>query len=391
MKNKRRKYAKIISGQLPAGVLVQATLLLAGVLAVMVAPRFPAQIEKYYSMGAGSIFMKMLSGFSRLFPFSLAEILIAGGILFLLFFILVRIPLAGFRKKHRRKSRKALHPQPDRLSRVFRIFRAAALAYLLFYGLWGLNYFRIPLLKIAGYPAVPYSAKTLADFTARVAWETTSARAQVMEDAADGIARLQGEPSGAAVRAAPGLQKLQEKFPEFRITGVRAKPVVLSGVLSRLGIAGFFFPFTGEASVNVRMPAITVPQAVCHELAHLNGYAREEEAEFLACMACRLHPDPDFRYSGRLVELSHCLNLLRAADPAAWQAVWNGMDDGVARDLAAVSRYWKDREGLLTRVSEKVNDYYLKSNRQEQGVGSYSQVVGLLLAEAAAEAAAENP
>jgi len=48
--------------------------------------------------------------------------------------------------------------------------------------------------------------------------------------------------------------------------------------MSYLGIGGVYFPFTGEANVNISMPHTSIPFTACHEMAHQIGFAREDEA-----------------------------------------------------------------------------------------------------------------
>ena len=54
--------------------------------------------------------------------------------------------------------------------------------------------------------------------------------------------------------------------------------------------------------------------------------------------------------------------------------------DGVRRDFAANSEYWKQFEGKVAEVSQKINDAYLKANDQTDGTKSYGRMVDLLLA-----------
>ena len=50
-----------------------------------------------------------------------------------------------------------------------------------------------------------------------------------------------------------------------------------------------------------------------------------------------------------------------------------------ARDLAANDAFWAKYEGKIAEVSNQINDAYLKSNGQEQGVKSYDKMVDMLV------------
>lgn len=59
--------------------------------------------------------------------------------------------------------------------------------------------------------------------------------------------------------------------------------------MSYLDISGIYCPFTFEANVNVHMNDVLIPVTMCHELSHLSGYMREDEANFIAFWrACKV-------------------------------------------------------------------------------------------------------
>ena len=138
------------------------------------------------------------------------------------------------------------------------------------------------------------------------------------------------------------------------------------------------------------MPDPELPFAASHEIAHERGFAREDEANYLGYLACRLHPHPDFRYSGLLAASVYAQNALYRADRPAWDRIEKMRSAGVRRDLDAL-RAWSERHrGRASRAAERVNDAYLKSQGQAGGVQSYGRVVDLLLAERRAGTPAER-
>ena len=58
--------------------------------------------------------------------------------------------------------------------------------------------------------------------------------------------------------------------------------------MSRTEITGIFIPFTMEANVNVDIPDYSLGSTMCHELAHLHGFIREDEANYISYLACKL-------------------------------------------------------------------------------------------------------
>jgi hypothetical protein len=151
--------------------------------------------------------------------------------------------------------------------------------------------------------------------------------------------------------------------------------------LSRIGITGIYFPFTGEPNVNTTVPDVELPFSAAHEVAHQRGFAREDEANYIGYVACRFHPDADFRYAGLLAASHYALSALHALDPAAAARVQAGRSAPVLRDEGAL-RAWTDRyRGRANEAGRRVNDAYLKTQGQADGVRSYGRMVDLLLAE----------
>jgi hypothetical protein len=124
-----------------------------------------------------------------------------------------------------------------------------------------------------------------------------------------------------------------------------------------------------------------VPFSAAHELAHRAGVAREDEANFQAFRTCRSHPDQAFRYAGHFVAGLYALGALRGVDRAEDARVRELYTPAVERDMRAL-RAWRTRyRSRLGDVQEKVNDTYLRSQGQAEGVRSYGRMVDLMLAE----------
>ena len=133
--------------------------------------------------------------------------------------------------------------------------------------------------------------------------------------------------------------------------------------MSWAGIAGIYIPFTAEANVNVHQPPLLLLSSGAHEMAHYLGFAREDEANFIAYLACIHSKDPCIRYSGVMLALIHCGNQLYKTDPIAYQAVWEACySPGMIRDLRGYNEYWDRYEGQVEAAVDQLNDGYLKHN-----------------------------
>lgn len=107
---------------------------------------------------------------------------------------------------------------------------------------------------------------------------------------------------------------------------------------------------------------------------------QEEEANFIAFLACIGSERPDFQYSGYLSGWVYCMNALYRSDYDTWQEVRPLLAEEAEPDLAADRAFWDSYEGKISETADRVNDAYLKVNGQADGVQSYNRMVDLIVA-----------
>ena len=166
--------------------------------------------------------------------------------------------------------------------------------------------------------------------------------------------------------------------------------MVFSKVMSSTLTLGVYFPYTFESNINIDVPDHTIPATMCHELAHVEGFMREDEANFIGFLACMQSDRPDFQYSGYMSAFVYALNRLAEEDYDAATVIANMVDDGVVRDDRAESEYWSQYRG--TAVSEttgEIYETYLESNDQSDGLKSYGKMLDLVIAWYQSEVKAE--
>jgi hypothetical protein len=178
-----------------------------------------------------------------------------------------------------------------------------------------------------------------------------------------------------------GYEQAGAIYPELGGRYGKPKGLLLSAPMSYLGLAGVYFPFTGEANVNMAVPDAMLPSTMSHEMAHQRGFAREDEANYIAYLTCSLNPDPDFQYSGNLLAVVISMNMLNRYDTERYTQLQEKYSKGVREDLKYYSVFLKKHESVVGQISNDVNDLYLKSNQQVDGVYSYNRMVDLLIAE----------
>ncbi len=158
------------------------------------------------------------------------------------------------------------------------------------------------------------------------------------------------------------------------------KELMVSYILSVQQLCGVYSPFTIEANFNGDMPDYNIPHTICHELSHLKGFMREDEANFIGYLACIGSRHPAFRYSGYLTGWVYAGNALAKADFESFMELRSFLDDRAIQDMEENNAFWDRYEGEIAEAANHVNDTYLKINQQEDGVKSYGRMVDLMLA-----------
>jgi hypothetical protein len=321
------------------------------------APVPPTWIDRWYWGGAYPPLQRTVTRLTNLVPLALFDVVLAGTIIFALV-TLVQMAGSVRRRQWSATGRAAV-----------RLVLGASLLYLWFLGAWGLNYRKSPIearLAMRPGPTDPQAVRLLG----RNAVERANAlyaaahasggakpewRNQVLETSfAATLARLGRRPD-----VEPGRLKRSLAGPYFRWTGV-------DGMIS---------PFTLEVLGNPDLLPFERPFVAAHEWSHLAGYADEAEASFVGWLAC-VRADQPSQYSAWLFLLWQ----IRAEAPRSERdALDASLLAGPRGDMAAVAeRLRRGAAPALQRASWAAYDSYLKANRVEEGVRSYSRVLDLL-------------
>lgn len=344
------------------------TLLL--LLLTIPARMFPGTVEAVYSRVLYPAVAYTYGALTSLFPFSLTEagilILAAIGV-----YLVVRWARMWMR-------REGILGECKRAGRW--IARGVSLTVAVFMVFCGYNYYRLPFADTCGLTVRRSAVEELYDLCGELTEEANRLRAALPEDEL-GVMRLSESFYGLARQARQvygGMAGRYDTLPAYPIT---PKPVLCSWAMSLMQITGVFCPVTFESNVNIDAPDYTIPATMCHELSHTRGYMREDEANFIAYLACRDSESVEFRYSGVMLALIHAQNRMASADRELYWEIAGMQSEGVRRDFDYNDAYWARLEGPVAQVSTVVNDTYLRLNDQEDGVQSYGRMVDLLLAD----------
>ena len=240
---------------------------------------------------------------------------------------------------------------------------------------WGVLYYSDSFTEQSGLERRDISVQELETVTKYFAAQA-NALGEYVERGEDGV--FTADKDAIFRRSADIYDGAEQIFPCLAAPAVRAKPVVLSRLLSYIHYTGFFFPYTAEANLNADSPVCLLPSTIAHELAHLRGVAREDEANFCAVVACMESGDDEYRYSGALLAYIYLGNALYSADYDAWHEVYSSLSEAVRADLTANNAYWKQFETTAADVSEKVYESFLQTYGDDRGMQSYGACVDLL-------------
>lgn len=351
MKGRLAEICKTRDGRLLGIGLILA----AAALALQAGARMLPGFATWYAHSVYAAIVNIVGRIFGVFPFSVVEI---GLYLLILYF------LVCFARNWRRPFRTAVRA-------VF----ASGLLLFLYTANCGINYHAAAFSEYAGLKPGAYSKEELISLCEYLTEQVNAyAPADRAAYAYKGHRGQWRQDSVLAMKAAG------ERYPVLGGYYPKPKETAVSWILSVQQLCGIYSPFTVEANYNGDMPDYNVPHTMCHELSHLKGFMREDEANFIGYLACTLSENPAFRYSGYLTGWVYAGNALEEADPEAYGALYGELCQTAREDLLENNAFWNRYEGTAAEVSARWNDTYLKMNAQEDGVRSYGRMVDLMLA-----------
>lgn len=205
----------------------------------------------------------------------------------------------------------------------------------------------------------------------------------------DGYITLSYDPAKECVSA---MHDLSSEYSQLKGVFPKPKKIMNSFFMSQEGIIGLYIPFAFEATYNRDIQPIAAPSTICHELAHLKGIIQEDEASFVAIMAC-------WNYGTDTLKYSACLDAFYYLYKNALQLRGTDYEDDLWRAVAPVpsqvwdndigsytADYWeknKHKEVIPTEtvaaISEALTDANLTMNGVKDGINAYNRVVELLM------------
>lgn len=185
------------------------------------------------------------------------------------------------------------------------------------------------------------------------------------------------------------MRSLGEQYPQLDGYYPNPKPVLNSFFMSQQYLMGIYFPFTLEANYNQEMYESNMPETICHELAHLKGFILEDEANFIAYLACINSDNDDFAYSGSIAALKYIRNNISDyGTDEDLNNFYENLNTNILIDWNTSWQYWQDVQEddsalisskVVNKVSDVASEASLQMNGVDDGMQSYGRMVDLLL------------
>lgn len=343
-------------------------ILLFACLIVHLFSRATTWVENYYSLGFYKYFSVFLRKLFGIFPFSVGDVVYAIVGIYLIIKIIKYLRfMIGKNKYERLKAKAGL--------KFIKLFNLAAIIYLVFNLFWGLNYNRKGIADQLGLEIKDYSIAELKNINNILLLKVNETKQEIIDKQ---LSLTQASP--LFEHSINAYKQLAIKYPVLTYKSPTVKKSLWSLAGNYLGFTGYYNPFTGEAQVNTTVPFFSTPYTSCHEIAHQLGYAKEMEANFVGFLACKEYKNPLFTYSAYLDLFRYANRNLYYVDSTAALQLHAALIKPVKEDLADWRKFSLKYKNPVEPYSRWLYAVFLRSNQQPQGMLSYDEVTGFLIA-----------
>lgn len=246
--------------------------------------------------------------------------------------------------------------------------------YFIYQCFWGMLYFQTPIIKKL--PKKDITEQDLKNLTIKYLALCKETREQVSEDkrgifVINDLKKIEME-----------ILSQQRNLPR-NITSknsveiLSVKPSLYNQAMNYTGILGYYNPFTTESQFNPNLPSTQLPFTLAHEMSHQLGFAREQEASFIAFLCAKNSENQDLKYSIQLYVLKSLLRNLSIKEESFVKSILSNYSDKMKKDRNNELEFLKNHESVLADVFGFTNDLFLKSNQQDGSI-TYSYFITLV-------------
>jgi DNA-binding transcriptional MerR regulator len=314
--------------------------------------RFPSITEKVYSQLLYPFIARIISPISNIFSFSIDDFFYF--LLILTFLLLIILLIA----------RKISFVKTGKI-----VLNILAGTYILFYVLWGFNYFREDLYARLELDKHEPNTKAFLVQLKKIVENTNKSWCSFEKWDVETV----DQSIEKSYKTLAPVLKI--KYPSGKRN---PKSITVSQFFAQAGISGYYGPFFNEVHVNSKILPVEYSFILAHEKAHQFGITNEAEANFYAWLVCTKSNSKQLQYSANLHVLQYFL--YQGYQLEEYPEIIAKLDKRVKKDLQIIREHWMSmRNEKIDEAASKVNDFYLKTNKIKEGVKEYSGVVQFVM------------
>ncbi len=302
---------------------------------------------------------RLLSVVPNLIPFAVGDIFITISIVWVIAYPIYAI---AFKKK-------------KKLPTFLHVAEYLLWVYVWFYATWGLNYSQPNIYRRLRMRPVEVQDSTFRAFAYRYADSLNTAYLKAYNPSS-----IKPLTQQAVLHGYANLHGMAINRPFNH--QAHAKTMLFSRLSSMAGITGSMGPFFCEFTLNADVLPHDYPATYAHEYAHFLGIANEGEANFYSYIVCTSSSVPAVRFSGYYQIFFHVLrNVYDLLGETEYKAFIKHIRPEIIRLAKSDRQYWLSRHSPIVDSTQNFfYNLYLKGNRVEGGMKSYSGVIGIIMA-----------
>ena len=345
--------------------LIALFILIGMVLSIVIVSNDTIWIEENYSKHYFVLLAQCQRMITGKLPFSIGDLLY-GLVVFYLIIILIRFIKKIFKRQLLKQELKSIFI--DSLLMI-------CVVYIVFNLFWGLNYNRRGIASQLNIEVGNYSVSDLINLNKVLVADLNASREilnhSLFYNKKDQVIFHETQLA---------YENVGKKYTFLKYDHPSVKKSMWGWFGNYAGFTGYYNPFTGEAQVNTSIPVFLQPFVCCHEMAHQLGYAKEKEANFVAYLTALHSTDTLLKYSAYFEMFLYANRNLQNVDSVTAKSYRNKLSDKVKSDIRQLVLFQKKHRSPIEPVVSTFYEFFLRNNQQPNGLQSYDEVVGLLIA-----------
>ena len=235
-------------------------------------------------------------------------------------------------------------------------------------GLYGLNAYASPLADDISLEVSDY---TVAELHEAAVYFRDKANELATQVSRDGNGDVEFGTFEEMAEAAGEGFKVMTYDQAISVFAGSTEPVKEQKWFCKKGDSGMTVALTGEAAVNPDVPEVSMPFAMCKEMAHRMCIYSDVDGNFAAFLTASNNPSQNFQYSAYLMAYYYCYETLAAIPTSTAKASASQTDSGVnqllANDLEDCRKFYGESSEETNNVVEEE-----PSEEEEEAVVTFS-------------------